>query len=71
VKKAKGETIHLSAHVAPEIAKAVKIQAITEGISLQAWITEAIMRQLAVSGQESKSAAWGDPVRQEQAGKTA
>jgi predicted HicB family RNase H-like nuclease len=50
------EIIHfdciVSAHVAPEIAKAVKIQAINEGISLQAWITEAIMRQLAVAGQE-------------------
>jgi predicted HicB family RNase H-like nuclease len=43
---------HISLHFDSAVAKAVRIQAITEGVSLQAWITEAIMRQLAVAGQE-------------------
>jgi predicted HicB family RNase H-like nuclease len=47
MKKAKNENVHVSAHVAPEIAKAAKIAAINEGVSLQAWISQAIIRQLA------------------------
>jgi hypothetical protein len=66
----KEKMFHLSINIALEVIKNAKIQTIAEGMSFQAWITQAIIRQLAVSGQESKSAAWGDPVRQEQAGKT-
>jgi predicted HicB family RNase H-like nuclease len=47
VKKAKGETIHVSAKVSPDVAKAAKIQAIKDGVSLQAWISQAITLRLA------------------------
>jgi predicted HicB family RNase H-like nuclease len=47
VEKRKEETVHISANVAPEVAKAAKIQAIKDGMSLQAWISQAIMRRLA------------------------
>jgi predicted HicB family RNase H-like nuclease len=50
VKKTKDGHIHLSVHVAPEVARAAKIQSIKEEMSMQEWITKAIMRQLAESG---------------------
>jgi predicted HicB family RNase H-like nuclease len=57
MKKVQEKTIHLSAKLTPEVARAAKIQAITEGVSLQAWISQAIIRQLAVSKQEPTTQA--------------
>jgi hypothetical protein len=62
---------HISLHFDSAVAKAVRIQAINEGVSLKAWITEAIMRQLVA---EETALRDVDLVRQElpkQAGKTA
>jgi predicted HicB family RNase H-like nuclease len=42
----KGEFVHISALVSPDIAKAAKIQAISEGVSLQDWISQAVMLRL-------------------------
>jgi hypothetical protein len=66
VKKTKDGQVHISAHVSPEVAKAAKIQAIDEGMSMQAWLTRAIMRQLGVS----EGTASGHRLPAEQAGKT-
>jgi predicted HicB family RNase H-like nuclease len=46
MKKAKGETVHISANVAPELTKAARIQAIAEGVSLRDWIGQAIIMRL-------------------------
>jgi hypothetical protein len=53
-------TVHVSAFVPQDVAKAAKIQAITEGLTLQDWITQAIIRQLAESGKIPEGRAWGD-----------
>jgi predicted HicB family RNase H-like nuclease len=51
----KRDMTHISLHLDLSVAKAVRIQAINEGVSLKAWITEAIIQQLAVSGQEPQA----------------
>jgi predicted HicB family RNase H-like nuclease len=57
VKKAKGETTHISANVASDIARAARIQAITEGVSLQEWISQAIRMQLEKSSTDYQTLA--------------
>jgi hypothetical protein len=38
---------HISLHMDSELARAARIQAITDGMSLKAWVSQAIIRQLA------------------------
>jgi hypothetical protein len=60
IKHKQGETVHVAAFVPQDVAKAAKIQAITEGLTLQDWISRAINRQLAESGKIPEGTAWGD-----------
>jgi predicted HicB family RNase H-like nuclease len=46
MKEGKEELFHLSINIDKETAKAAKIQAINEGVSLRRWITTAIMQRL-------------------------
>jgi predicted DNA binding CopG/RHH family protein len=53
----KEKMFHLSINIALEVIKNAKIQVITEGMNFQAWITQAIIRQLAVLRQEPPKGA--------------
>jgi predicted HicB family RNase H-like nuclease len=66
VKMIKRDMTHISLHLDSAIAKAARIQAINDGVSLKAWISETIIRQLAVSRQkpplQAGKSATGDRV---------
>jgi hypothetical protein len=43
----KRDIAHISLHLDSALAKAVRIQAINDGVSLKAWISQALIRRLA------------------------
>ena len=53
----KKDMTHISLHMDAALAKAARIQAINDGVSLKAWISQAIIRQL---GSESRPAGQGE-----------
>jgi hypothetical protein len=67
----KRDMAHISLHLDSAVAKAARIQAIKEGVSLKAWVTQAIMRQLG-ENQRFVAAAIEEQLaaREPQAGKT-